>query len=107
MKRIFSNYFRVKIQGDVPAEVKLWIDLESNLLTKGEAILKDVQGEDGVFHFFFRQAFASYDAPIVIEKPELMVAPPGMDLEEGAEIVSHQVPSQSKLFDAETKSGEE
>jgi hypothetical protein len=108
LNSIFSNYFPAEIQmNDASTEAKLWIDLESNLLTKGEAILKDVQGEDGVFHFFFRQAFASYDAPIVIEKPELMVAPPGMDLEEGAEIEFHQVPSQSKLFDAETKSGEE
>jgi hypothetical protein len=87
---------------DASVEAKLWIDLESNLLTKGEAILKDVQGEGGVFHLFFRQAFAGYDAPIVIEKPELMVAPPGMDLEEGATMQTYLVPSQSKLFDTES-----
>jgi hypothetical protein len=108
LNKIFTNSFPVEIQpNDAITEAKLWIDLARNLLTMGEAILKDVQGEDDVFHFVLRQAFAGYDAPIVIEKPELMVAPPGMDLEEGTQIEFYQVPSRSKLFDAEAKSGEE
>ena len=105
LNSIFTRQFPIKIRmRSKSVEAILWLDVENKLLVKGEASLKNVQGEDGIYHFYFRQLFAGYNAPIEIEKPELMVAPIGMDMEPGSEVKLHTVPSESKLFDGGTKS---